>query len=79
MDQVIQLVGAVMVLAAFIAVQVGRMAPQARSYLVLNLLGSVLLLVTAVADGDAGFILLEAVWAGAAAYGLVRRRSARPT
>lgn len=76
MEQAIQLAGAVMVLAAFIGAQIGRMTPQARSYLVLNLVGSVLLLVTAVADGDAGFILLEAVWAAAALYGLVRPAAA---
>lgn len=76
MEQVIQLAGAIMVLTGFIGAQVGRMTPQARSYLVLNLVGSVLLLVTAVADGDAGFILLEGVWAAAAIYGLVRPAAA---
>ena len=73
MEQAVQISGAVMVLAAFIGVQARRMSPQALVYLVLNLVGSVLLLVTAVSDGDLGFVLLEGVWAAAAAYGLIRR------
>ena len=76
MEQAAQLAGAIMVLVAFVGAQMGRMTPRSRPYLVLNLVGSVLLLWTAVADGDLGFILLEAVWAAAAAYGLTRPAAA---
>ena len=73
MDQAIQIPGAVLILAGFIGAQSGRLTPQARSYLVLNLVGSVLLLVSAAMGRDIGFVLLEGVWALAAAHGLARR------
>ena len=40
MDQVIQIVGALLILAAFAAVQFDRMRPDSRLYLALNLIGS---------------------------------------
>ncbi|MGI8804357.1 MAG: CBU_0592 family membrane protein, partial [Thermoleophilaceae bacterium] len=40
MDQLIQIVGAVLILIAFIAAQAGRLSPHALSYVVLNLVGS---------------------------------------
>ena len=76
MAQVIQVVGAVLILVAFLGAQQRRMTPESRSYLLLNLIGSVLLFGTAAADGDIGFVLLEGVWAVAAAYGLLRLRTA---
>ena len=49
MDQVIQIVGALLILAAFAAVQFERMRPDSRLYLALNLVGSAILAVLAVA------------------------------
>ena len=43
MDQVVQLVGAVLILVAFAGVQFGRVDPASRAYLWLNLVGSVIL------------------------------------
>ena len=45
-DQVIQIVGAILILAAFTAVQVDRMRPDSRLYLALNLVGSAILAAT---------------------------------
>lgn len=70
MDQVIQIVGALLILAAFTAVQVERMRPDSRLYLALNLLGSAILAVLAVAASQWGFVLLEGVWAVVSAWGL---------
>ena len=80
MDQALQLAGAVLVLAAFVGAQMNRLTPSSVVYLVMNLVGSLGLLMSALADTDVGFILLEGVWAIAAAYGLIRRRPdpARP-
>ena len=72
MDQVIQIVGALLILAAFAAVQFGRMHPDSRLYLALNLVGSVILAVLAVAAEQWGFVLLEGVWAIVSAWGLAR-------
>ena len=72
MEQAIQIVGAVLILIAFIAAQRGAMSPQSRTYLVLNLVGSLILAVLAGLDGDLGFLLLETVWAIVSLLGLVR-------
>lgn len=71
MDQLIQIVGAVLILAAFAAVQFDRMRPDSRLYLALNLVGSAILAVLAVAASQWGFVLLESVWAIVSAWGLV--------
>lgn len=70
MDQVIQIVGALLILAAYVAVQLDRMQPHSRLYLTLNLVGSVILAVLAVAASQWGFVLLEAVWTAVSAWGL---------
>ena len=70
MDQVIQIVGALLILAAFAAVQFDRMRPDSRLYLTLNLLGSAILAVLAVLAAQWGFVLLETVWAVVSAWGL---------
>jgi hypothetical protein len=70
-DQVVQIVGALLILAAFAAVQFERMRPDSRLYLALNLLGSAILGVLAVAASQWGFVLLEGVWAIVSAWSLV--------
>ena len=72
MDQVIQIVGALLILAAFAAVQFERMRPDSRVYLGLNLVGSVILAVLAWHESQWGFLLLETVWALVSAWSLVR-------
>jgi hypothetical protein len=70
MDQVIQVVGAMLILVAFTAVQLERMQPDSRLYLALNLVGSVVLAVLAFLGSQWGFVLLETVWAVVSAWGL---------
>ena len=71
MDQVVQVVGALLILSAFAAVQFDRMRPDSRLYLALNLVGSAILCVLAVVSAQWGFVLLEGVWAIVSAWGLV--------
>lgn len=71
MDQVIQTIGALLILTAFAAVQYERMRPDSRLYLALNLFGSAILAVLAVSSRQWGFVLLESVWAIVSAWGLL--------
>ena len=72
MEPLIELVGAVLILAAFVLAQVGRLATGSPTYLVLNFTGAGILAFVAAFDGDTGFLLLEGVWACVSAYAIVR-------
>lgn len=71
MDQLVQIVGALLILTAFAAVQFDRMRPDSRAYLTLNLIGSAILAVLALTSSQWGFLLLEGVWALVSAWGLI--------
>ena len=72
MEPLIEVVGALLILSAFVLAQVGRLTPASLVYLSLNLVGSGILAVVAAIDGDTGFLLLEGVWAVVSAYAVVR-------
>jgi hypothetical protein len=70
--QIVSLVGAILILSAFAAQQLGRLAAETRTYQMLNLIGGFFLFVAATAARQYGFILLEGTWTVASAYGLWR-------
>lgn len=70
MGQAIQIIGALIILGAFAANQLGDLRTDSRLYLLLNLVGSVVLCILAVVEGQLGFILLEAVWAVVSGWSL---------
>jgi hypothetical protein len=70
--QVVQVVGALLILAAFAAAQFGWLDTHSRLYLVLNLVGSAILAVLAWSDEQWGFLLLEGVWALVSGWSLLR-------
>ena len=70
--QVMSVVGALMVLAAYGLNQGGIWRELDAGYLALNIVGSLLLGVVAIADQRAGFILLEFAWAGFGLIGVAR-------
>jgi len=70
--QVTQIGGAFLVLAAFALVHTGRLPVAGVVYFILNLAGSLLLLISAVADTQWGFILLETTWAAISLRGLIQ-------
>lgn len=71
-DQLISLVGAALILAAFAANVFEKLNNQSPAYHVLNMLGAGFLTYTAVVGSQWGFILLEGVWTLVSIYGLVR-------
>jgi hypothetical protein len=70
-DQVVQIVGALLILAAFAALQAGRIDANSRLYLVLNLVGSAILAVLAFYEVQWGFLLLESAWAIVSGWSLI--------
>jgi hypothetical protein len=77
MDQLIQIVGALLILSAFTAAQFGAMDPHSRAYLVLNVIGSAILGGLAWDQRQWGFLLLEFVWAVVSLWGLVQLHRGR--
>jgi len=61
--QAISVVGAVAILAAFAANQLGKVELDNLPYQLANLVGSAILTAVAVIEVQLGFILLEGVWA----------------
>jgi hypothetical protein len=69
-DQILSLVGAALLLGAFALQAATREGAYKRSYLTMNLFGSIALTVTAVVNKQIGFIILEGIWAIISAWSL---------
>jgi len=72
MEQAIQILGSLLILAAFVQAQRGKLSTDSRAYLVLNLIGSVILAILAAVGVQLGFLLLEFCWAVVSAHSLIR-------
>lgn len=77
--QIVQILGALLVLAAFVGAQHGLLHTQSKQYLVLNILGAGTLTVLAALDRQYGFLLLEAVWTLVSLWALGYHLSGRQT
>jgi hypothetical protein len=78
MDQVIQVLGSLLILAAFAGAQRGALSQTSFTYLALNLVGSAVLAVLALHERQWGFLLLETCWAVVSGYALIGRLRSPP-
>ena len=73
MDQVIQIIGALLVLGGFVLAQWRVWTTESWPYLAVNLFGAAILAVLAWLDGQWGFLLLEGVWTLVTAWSIVAK------
>src|SRR5262245_34584502 len=73
MSQVVQILGALAILAAFVAAQLRVFDVRSRAYLWLNFVGALVLAIVAWHERQYGFLLLEGVWTLVSAWGLATR------
>jgi hypothetical protein len=73
MDQVIQIAGALLILAGFVLAQLRVWSTEAWGYLWVNLVGAGILAWVALVDSQWGFFLLEGVWTLVTAWSMVRK------
>ncbi len=72
-DQLLQIVGALLILAAFLLSQRNVLDARSYPYLLLNLVGAAILAALASRQGRWGFVLLEGAWTLVALAGLMMR------
>jgi hypothetical protein len=73
MSQLLQVVGALFVLAGFALAQLRGLDQRSYTYLLFNLVGSAILAFLAFEERQWGFLLLEGVWALVSLWSLVVR------
>lgn len=81
MEQVAQILGAILILVPFALAQFRRLGAHSWPYLLPNAAGSAILCAIALGGRQWGFVLLEGTWALVSAWGLIallRRRTAAP-
>ncbi|WP_144118910.1 CBU_0592 family membrane protein [Catellatospora sichuanensis] len=76
---VLQILGALTVLAGYVTAQLGWTSPRSIGYLTANTLGAGVLAWLAWTSHDWGFLLLEGVWSAVSAVALVSVLRARRT
>ena len=76
--EVVQIAAALVLLACFLLAQAKRINPEAYPYLLLNLLGSTAMTMTALVAHQWGFVFMEGVWALFSMWGLLQRARGGP-
>jgi hypothetical protein len=73
MEQLVQIVGALLVLAGFLLAQLDVVDQRSYAYLLPNMVGSAALAATAILTHEWGFVFLEAAWALVSLWGITAR------
>ena len=79
MLQVVSIFGALAILGAYAADQIGWINPSRLSYSVANFVGAGVLTFVAVVDEQIGFIVLQGAWTLVSLWGIVRNLSSGET
>jgi hypothetical protein len=77
MGQVVQVLGAVLILLAYVLAQFRVLDQDSYRYLIPNLIGSAVLAVDAWIEHQWGFVLLEGVWAIVSLWSIVTKLRGR--
>ena len=77
MGQTVQVVGALLIVGAYMAYTKGRLRLDSVQFLAMNMVGAAILTVVAVVDDLYGFLLLEFVWTWVSARGFRRALKAK--
>lgn len=72
-NQLVSILGSLLILGAYFALQRGMLRAEQRRYSVINFIGAALLAYVAVMERQVGFILLEGTWALLSIPGMLRR------
>jgi hypothetical protein len=78
MQQILQILGAVLILIAYLLAQLRLLNDRSIPYLLLNLSGSAVLAVLAASGREWGFLLLEGSWAVVSLISLIALTRPRP-
>jgi hypothetical protein len=79
MAQVVQIIGALLILAGFAGLQFGLLYQRSYLYLIVNAVGSAILAFLGYYERQWGFLLLELVWAIVSVAGIVALTRKSPT
>lgn len=71
--QIVSLIGAMLCLIPFAAVQLDKLKSDDLSYILMNFFGGTTLAIVAVIQVEYGFILMEGVWATVSFYALTKK------
>ena len=76
-DLALQLLGAVLIVSAFVLSQTGRLDARSSLYIMLNLVGGAILAVLAYQQARWGFVLLESTWTLISLISLIMKSQGR--
>jgi hypothetical protein len=79
MDQIVQVAGALLILAGFVLAQLRVWGTDDWGYLAVNLVGAAILAWLAFIDDQWGFFLLEGVWTLVTAWSIVSKARRGPS